>query len=161
MKDNLLVTILLLTLPFGLAAQGMSLKVIGAAGGTVTTSAGTVASTIGEIMVSGRSAAVGYWGEGFQQVLSAPVVAVGDLGETLQLTVYPNPAADYLIISTDAPLITVQLYDLLGRSVGSQTLRSGENRLDLSTLPQGMYLLQAFNATQQLIGIAKIQHLFH
>ncbi len=63
------------------------------------------------------------------------------LGENEQLSIliYPNPVQDILTIQSEVPLVSAQLYDMLGRLVRLQ--RSGGS-IDMSDLPQAMYLLK-------------------
>lgn len=58
-----------------------------------------------------------------------------------EVSVYPNPFADYLVVQAKAECEAV-LYDLSGRPALSVRLQNGENRIDASALPQGTYLLK-------------------
>lgn len=56
------------------------------------------------------------------------------------VSIYPNPATDFLYVETAAPLdYRMALYDSTGKLVVSQ-LNAG--RIDLSGLPDGIYLLE-------------------
>lgn len=73
------------------------------------------------------------------------VVTVAD--EASALTVYPNPAKDYLMLQvTDQNSIKqVALYDISGRKVSEASYgQSGQNKVKMqtATLPSGMYLLR-------------------
>jgi poly(3-hydroxybutyrate) depolymerase len=57
------------------------------------------------------------------------------------LTVYPNPAND--VINVDN---TVQIYDLCGKLV-----MKGSGKIDVSTLPEGMYFVKSSNDCTKLI----------
>ena len=57
------------------------------------------------------------------------------------LTVYPNPAND--VINVDK---TVQIYDLCGKLV-----MKGSGKIDVSTLPEGMYFVKSSNDCTKLI----------
>lgn len=58
--------------------------------------------------------------------------------------VYPNPAADYLMISTDESLADDQItvFDLNGREVYRQRLGSRSMRIDVSTWSSGVYYVR-------------------
>jgi Secretion system C-terminal sorting domain len=167
MKNNRLLLLLCLSAPFlpiWCVAQGMSLQVVGTAGSSASTTTGSLDWTVGEMMVSPRQTGDVYLGEGLQQAKlgNTPITSVGDPdAPAISLTVYPNPAADFILVETDAPTLTVRLFDLLGRQVGPLTVVNGNARIDLSALPAGMYLLQAFDDRQRLAAAAKIQHLIH
>ena len=57
------------------------------------------------------------------------------------LAVYPNPAND--VINVDK---TVQIYDLCGKLV-----MKGSGKIDVSTLPEGMYFVKSSNECTKLI----------
>lgn len=160
-KINLLPVLLPVILPVCLAAQSMTLLVVGASGGDVTTAAGTLHWTVGETAVAGRPASGLYWGEGFQQAWVAPLVSAGDPGDAqaVSLTAYPNPAAQYLNVETDMPGLQAQMFDLAGRPVTDLIQVNGFARFVLGALPAGFYLLRAFDENGRLAGVAKIQHI--
>lgn len=54
--------------------------------------------------------------------------------------VFPNPASDIITITTDNFLMA-QVYDLSGRLM----MNGYQNRLDVSSLTQGVYILKVFN----------------
>lgn len=70
---------------------------------------------------------------------------VGIEENELQPSIYPNPATDYLRIESQTPLEQVKLTDLAGRVALQQTFRQahGDVSVDISTLPSGIYLLEA------------------
>jgi hypothetical protein len=68
--------------------------------------------------------------------------------------VYPNPAKDDLIISSDIPMERVSLYTLDGKQIRVTTDFVEKQRWDISDVPSGLYLLQI--ATKEGIGSKKI-----
>ena len=60
----------------------------------------------------------------------------------IELKLYPNPATDWLALETDAyqPL-TATLYDLYGRTLLTRQFGRQTEKLDLSALPPGTYLV--------------------
>lgn len=60
-----------------------------------------------------------------------------------QLQVYPNPATSYLIISAKAVQIkNIKIFDITGREMMSKYDCKEQNRLDLSWLNDGFYIIQ-------------------
>lgn len=57
------------------------------------------------------------------------------------LTVYPNPANDFINVDK-----TVKIYDLCGKLV-----MKGSSKIDVSTLPEGMYFVKSENDCSKLI----------
>ncbi|TAE84300.1 MAG: T9SS C-terminal target domain-containing protein [Bacteroidetes bacterium] len=56
--------------------------------------------------------------------------------------VYPNPAASVLTIYAKELIYSVKLFNITGEQVSINTLPGFEYKLDVSTLPQGLYLLE-------------------
>jgi len=61
----------------------------------------------------------------------------------------PNPAKDQLQIHFDETSCEVKLYDLFGKLLRSQFIRSGE-QLDISNLSTGMYLVNCMGNSKNL-----------
>lgn len=156
----LLATVPVLLLPLCTGAQGLERQVIGAGGGYSQTTAGALHWTAGEMAVAPRLSAAAYWGEGFHQVWTAPTVSADDpdAPEGISLIVYPNPAAGYLRVESNSPLV-VCLYDLSGRPVSARVNADNTAELDLGALPAGFYFLHAFDARGHRAGVAKIRHI--
>mgnify|MGYP003631040605 CR=1 FL=1 len=59
------------------------------------------------------------------------------------ISLYPNPAKDYISINTknNLEISNVEIYSLLGQKVKSQRV-SEDNRVDVSSLSKGMYLMK-------------------
>jgi uncharacterized delta-60 repeat protein len=72
--------------------------------------------------------------------LNTSVVEVADRAE---ISVYPNPATDFLSISAEVKLERIELIDALGRNVLSQAPNALQIQIDISSLPNGIYLLRA------------------
>ena len=64
------------------------------------------------------------------------------------ISLYPNPAKDAITVffNNDALLNTpVQLSTITGRMLSTTNLASGQQLIDLSKLPQGIYILTFSN----------------
>jgi N-acetylneuraminic acid mutarotase len=88
-------------------------------------------------------------------VYSSIIVLGGSSGGGL--TVFPNPARSSVTLQLgDNSLVgtTVRLVDMKGRVVGEWVISGMEQVIDVSRLPQGMYLLQLSNGTS--VKIVKI-----
>ncbi len=64
-------------------------------------------------------------------------LAVSDLERPI-VRIYPNPAKDQIQIKTDQPIKEVQIYDMLGRLVKTET----SGAINVSKLSKGNYLLK-------------------
>ncbi|MFL2569526.1 MAG: T9SS type A sorting domain-containing protein [Flavobacteriales bacterium] len=69
-----------------------------------------------------------------------------------KLSVFPNPAYDYLdvIIDGEQSFHLLELFDMQGRKVLSQQLWDVKNRLDIQYLESGNYMLKVYSNGQQL-----------
>jgi len=56
-------------------------------------------------------------------------------------TFYPNPAVDVIYLQADTTIDTVEIYNLLGQKVISQTIGSNTSQVDVSGLSTGTYLM--------------------
>lgn len=159
MKNNILMLLALLV-SGSVVGQHIASSVIGTSGGFSQTSAGTLHWTIGEFSIAAYSADGIYWGEGFQQVWSAPVVSTDNPqhAPVIAFRVYPNPSTDFVRVESDTPL-RVQLIDLSGRPVTDMLSFNGFAEIDLRALPAGFFLLRACDQQGRTAAVAKVQHI--
>ena len=93
----------------------------------------------------------------FKATLSEPADDPDSISETeaAALRVYPNPAADYVCVAAGEGAGIVRVTSLAGTLLVEQEVAGGECRIDLSALPQGIYLITVETAggveTQQLM----------
>jgi uncharacterized delta-60 repeat protein len=95
-------------------------------------------------LVVGGSAAVGANNDialaRYHTGLNTSVVEVA--AETPVL-VYPNPATETIMVKSESRMSSVELLDALGRSVLLHSVNANQLQLDLSKIPDGIYLLRA------------------
>ena len=76
--------------------------------------------------------------------------------EGVKITIYPNPATDYIKIQDKDNVVTsVVLYNLAGKKIKSFVPESG-NSLDVSDLPKGMYLMQFIDKKNNLVSTQRL-----
>lgn len=98
--------------------------------------------------------------QGFHQTYLVNINILGDLFKS-SISVYPNPVKDFVYIKMedDAGIITIELYDLLGRKLYSEVTEHMEVFiLDMKPYTAGQYLLQVMSdhkATFSLIKSSK------
>lgn len=73
--------------------------------------------------------------------------------ENGNLTIYPNPTNDKLTISFDnyTGETAVQVMDLFGKTVYNTTATSSTTTIDVSELPNGIYLVRSGNQTMRVV----------
>ncbi len=59
----------------------------------------------------------------------------------INLNIYPNPAQNQIIISSDYQLKTIAIYSVLGEKILEQSSNQNETILDVSYLSNGLYLV--------------------
>lgn len=69
------------------------------------------------------------------ETLSTDVFARSTVG------LYPNPSSDFINISTDVEITSVEVFNMLGKRVSSLSELTN-NRLDVSSLSKGIYILR-------------------
>lgn len=67
------------------------------------------------------------------------VVTVGQIEKTANVTIYPNPTADYINIKSTSKVISINVVDLSGKSVVSK--KSADNQIDVRNLTKGTYIV--------------------
>lgn len=60
--------------------------------------------------------------------------------------IYPNPASDYIEISSITESQYIQIYDYTGRLVHSTSLNSSNKRIDISHIPMGVYIVKIISS---------------
>lgn len=57
-------------------------------------------------------------------------------------SIYPNPATDFIIINIEAVIMEdVKIYDMTGKLVAVRCLQPEDNRIDISDIPSGVYVV--------------------
>lgn len=57
---------------------------------------------------------------------------------------YPNPATDYINLSASKNIDKIEIYNVVGQQVESRVLNSNNNRVNVSNLSKGIYIMKAF-----------------
>lgn len=73
--------------------------------------------------------------------LSFEDMSVEDLTKN-EFKIYPNPAQDFINISGNKEISSVQFYDLSGKLVKNHSLNSKQTNLNIASLPKGIYILK-------------------
>ena len=76
----------------------------------------------------------------FLSAFFCPSGSIDDVGESA-ISLYPNPATDKVTL-TISEQGEVNVMDVTGRMVMKQSVSVGDNTLDVSSLPNGLYYLK-------------------
>jgi len=69
--------------------------------------------------------------------------------------VYPNPAIDYIGLTNDTDVTFIRVFNMVGRPMREFKAVKGQ-RYDIADLPQGLYLIQLINESNQVITTQRI-----
>ena len=79
--------------------------------------------------------------------LSVPGLAVSDF-DFSDFNIYPNPVNDIMNISYDKSISKVAIYNLMGQEVQFQTSATTISEVDMSQLPNGIYMVRFTSESQ-------------
>ncbi len=158
----LCITSLSLTALHSCFCQTIQKNVINAGGTTITKNGvGAIVFNLGEPAIAEYQIEDLSLAEGF---LGFPIKLVTGISEfsneNLQLSYFPNPTSDQLIIkrSISDQNLEIKLYDLNGRLGNMWNMASGESSISigLNQYASGTYILQIFDKRGELIKSGKI-----
>ena len=71
----------------------------------------------------------------------AVITGIDDL-QSLGVLVGPNPASDFITITSDEPNVKAEIFDMMGQSVFDTELHAGKNQISLQSFGNGVYHLK-------------------
>jgi hypothetical protein len=132
---------------FAMSVVAQKQEVISSAGGYFTATGINISWTLGETIIPSYGPTNGLiLTHGFQSVLRT-VIVEENIETPVKVTVYPNPASDYLNISfTEPPDTQVDLYlfDANGKLFKNEVIEplSSDKQINFQDLPSGVYILK-------------------
>ncbi len=132
--------------------------VVTTTGGYYSNSAGSLSWTMGEPISETFSDGNNTITQGFQQG-SYSIVSVNEVDQPdVNITVYPNPFTSTLNIKSDSSgPIRIEAIDMQGNSISTQSFENGQGQIDLSNLPEAIYLLRVYDNNGKQLKVFKIQ----
>jgi hypothetical protein len=127
-----------------------SQQAVSTAGGEASGTGGTVSYTIGQVSYTTNTDNDGTVTQGVQQPYEIFDIgnAVDDYGISLELSVYPNPASDYLTLKVKnytSGNLTYQLYDADGKLLENKEIVDAETTIQMDELSPAIYFLKVSN----------------
>jgi len=77
-------------------------------------------------------------------------VGINEQDQPISVSVYPNPATDFLTVNSKDQVQDFRVYNLLGAEVLTgrfSNMKNASNQVDISTLPSGVYVLELVSET--------------
>lgn len=122
------------------------------AGGNITNS-GSISFSVGQLIVDQNLNNNGSISLGVQQPFEIMTLSLEDINSTTNFSAYPNPSSGFFNLQfTNADSFPYQLkiFDIRGRLIKHQTIKTTNQSVDISRKASGVYLLQILKAGKQL-----------
>jgi hypothetical protein len=116
-----------------------------ASGGDAFGNGGSVSYSIGQLVYTTNTGTTGTVAIGVQHPYEIYPMGIEEAEEQIFLTVFPNPAKDFLTLKVENPdneNLFYQLYDNSGKLLATKKLRGNEIRIDMSSLIPATYFLK-------------------
>ncbi len=144
MKKNKTISKITLILFLGSVGICEAQQSINAAGNQAQSATGSVSYSVGQIFQQNLTSATGKVDQGVQQPYEIYNLATNENAMQANITVYPNPVKEFLIVDFNSKKLqnaTYQLFDGTGRILNKGELKNVTNDINTSTLHSGMYIL--------------------
>ena len=141
---------------FGLEIAGVhAQEIVVTAGGDASGSSGSVSYSIGQVAYTCNSNENGIVTQGVQQPFEISVVngIADDNTVDLLVSVYPNPATDFLILKVDKvelSKLTVCLFDMNGILLDNKPIESTETRIGMGNRLPAIYFLKVIEGSKEI-----------
>lgn len=130
-----------------------------ASGGDATGSGGTVAYSVGQLVYTSHTGSTGDVAQGVQQAYEIFSLDVPELASDLSLTIFPNPAAERLILQVgdyNDQQWTYQLYDMQGKLLNSGPITGEQTEINTQNLPASTYFMNIVSVENEQVKSFKI-----
>lgn len=139
------------SLPMLISAQ----ENITSAGGDASGAGGSVSYSVGQTVYTTNTGTTGSVAQGVQQPYEISVVSNLNLNSTITLecSIYPNPATDYLLLEVKGQLpqnLSYLLYDNNGKQINNVVLTENQTKICLEGLSPATYFVKILSDNQEL-----------
>lgn len=115
----------------------------------------SVSYSVGQLLYKTDSTTFGSMAQGVQQPYEISVVTGIEeaVGIKLSLSAYPNPTTDYLTLEVkdfDLSALYFYLYDMKGKLLQNEKIKSIQTSIDMSNLEPGSYFIKVIRKNKEL-----------
>lgn len=113
-------------------------------GGDAFSDAGFIAFSIGQVVYHTNAGTTGSVAQGVQQAYEIFTVGIQDIKYDIQLSVFPNPINEYLVLHAEdytTVKLYYQLFDMQGKLLKSEFITRNQTKINMSHLLSGSYIL--------------------
>lgn len=133
----------------------LSQQAVSTGGKEATGTGGTVSYTVGQVVYTTNTGTNGSVAQGVQQPYEISVVTGLEEAEdiSLEFSIYPNPATDFIklkIENYEIENLRYQLYDINGRLLQSNKVEGKETPISLETLLPASYFLKITDNNKEI-----------
>ncbi len=126
-----------------------------ASGGNANGGSGSVSYTVGQTFYSANEGTSGQVSEGVQQAYEIYDVTEvqSAIPSMISLSVFPNPASDFLTLRIDGEFISgldCAMYDISGKEIMHQRIASSETSIDMQSLPPATYFVRVAKGKNEI-----------
>jgi hypothetical protein len=156
MKQNLYVKSVGLAIFFTFSLSMVTAQTsLNASGGNISGSDGTISYSVGQVIYQTQTGTNGTATPGVQQPFEISVVSAIDENEKITLTasIYPNPTADYIILSIEEHekvSYNYQLFANTGQLLKTEKILSKQTNIDMQNLIQATYFLKVMQENKEI-----------
>jgi len=128
---------------FGLGGM-YAQEVVSTTGGNATGIGGSLSYTVGQLVYTTNTGTNGSVLQGIQQPFEIyTTVGINESTINLELSVYPNPTTNYLILKVEEMEdLTFQLFDLQGKDIENMKVMEMNTTIKMDRLPKATYILK-------------------
>lgn len=122
------------------------------AGGTANGTGGTVTYTVGETNYINKISTGGTITQGMQQPFEIYTVGINEANLPADLSLFPNPTNDYLILNVadENPTgLIYQLYDMQGKLLSEKNLVSTQTYISMVNYASATYFIKVMNSKNE------------
>lgn len=74
----------------------------------------------------------------------------------VKISIYPNPATNFISINKDENVRDIAIFNLVGRKLKTFEGVEKDEHYDVSDLPNGMYLVQVIDTNKKIVTTQRI-----
>ncbi|MEX1191244.1 MAG: T9SS type A sorting domain-containing protein [Brumimicrobium sp.] len=151
--------ILLLAIGILWAGLAQAQESVNATGGDATSSGGTVAYSVGQVVYTTNTGTSGTASQGVQQAYEIFTLGIKEDDLNISLSVFPNPTADNLTLQINDynnDKLSYQLYDMQGKLLNNGQVTAQQTQIDTANLPAATYFIHVVNQENKQVQSFRI-----
>lgn len=130
-------------------------------GSNVTGASGSVSYSVGQVFYLTHESTTGTVHEGLQQAYEIFTVDIPGIVNEFDITVFPNPALDHLVIravETEGKNFRYQIYNTSGQLVFANDLNGTETNIQVEMLQPSTYFIHILSGNETIKTFKLIKH---